>query len=280
MPLEDEAGGWVCTQLELGWPEVRDVVSNRPDQHGTDDLSQYWASRQVSADITCYGIEVDGLAAQFAPYMVPSVRPVLHYILDRAGAPERTLTLRAANYAWPITGKQRRNVQLQWVAPDPVARDVVVKSEGAWSGSTSPPGRAYDLRFNRIYAPGSGAPVNARLENHGDVAVAPLIRIYGPITGPQVHVWAMYADHQDYFTLIFRPTLTIDAGHWVDVDNERHTCWLDGDDTQPVTDQLDWMASRWVVLAPMPVWHSMALMGSTTSGITQAQAIWRDGFLT
>src|SRR5262252_8029835 len=111
MPLEDEAGGWVCTQLELGWPEVRDVVSNRPDQHGTDDLSQYWASRQVSADITCYGIEVDGLAAQFAPYMVPSVRPVLHYILDRAGAPERTLTLRAANYAWPITGKQRRNVQ-------------------------------------------------------------------------------------------------------------------------------------------------------------------------
>lgn len=82
MPLEDESRGYFCTKLDLGYPDVRDVVNNRPDQHGIDDRTQYFGARVVSADLVARGQPVDEVAAAFAPFMVPSVRPTLHYVLD------------------------------------------------------------------------------------------------------------------------------------------------------------------------------------------------------
>ena len=46
-------------------------------------------TRVVSADITALagaGARIDDVADNFAPFMVPSARPVLHYVLDRPGA--------------------------------------------------------------------------------------------------------------------------------------------------------------------------------------------------
>ena len=123
MPLEDKDAGYYCTELNLGYPEVRDVVNNRPDQHGVDDRTAYFGSRIVSANITAQQAPVDAVAASFAPFMVPGVRPVLHYVLDRPGTPERAFTVRASGYSWPVTGSRRRDIQLQWVAADPVAVD-------------------------------------------------------------------------------------------------------------------------------------------------------------
>ena len=72
LPLEDESRGYYCTQLDLGYPEVRDVTTNRPDQNGIDDRTQYFGSRLVSANILAQEPPVDDVAAVFAPFMVPS----------------------------------------------------------------------------------------------------------------------------------------------------------------------------------------------------------------
>jgi hypothetical protein len=272
MPLEDVEGGWVCTQLDLGWPEVREVVNNRPDADGIDDSTRYFGSRAVSADIVAHaapGVDVDAVAAQFGPYMTPAIRPELHYVLERPGNPERVLVLRAAGYSWPVDGTSRRSVHLAWVAADPIARDALEKTATAWAGSTTIGGRTYPLTFNRIYPPGGGAKVDAVLTNAGDVAVAPLLRIYGPITAPRVDVGA--------YALVFGPGFIIDAGRYVEVDCANHTATRD--DGTPVISDLVWLSSAWPIIAPAPPSVVMALEGDTTSGVTQVQALWHDGYL-
>src|SRR5262245_46074917 len=124
--LEDPSAGYFCSNLDLGFPVVRDVVTSRADQDGAPDRTQYFGMRVINAQLralTGAGAQIDAVAAAFAPYMFPSARPVLHYVLDRPGTPERVMTVRGAGYSWPVEGAYERSIQLQWVAADPVAYD-------------------------------------------------------------------------------------------------------------------------------------------------------------
>jgi hypothetical protein len=289
LPLEDDGGGWVCTSLDLGWPEVREVTNPRPDQDGTDDRSRYFGSRGVSADIqtrAAWGVSVDDVASRFAPYMSPAARPTLHYVLDREGAPERVLTLRGSGYSWPIEGGARRDIQLAWVAADPLPRSASTSTATAWSGSSSAPGRTYNLAYNpsRLYPPGGGAKVDADLVNYGDVAVAPLIRVYGPITAPVVDVWhwrSADASDEYHYALAFGASFVIGSGEYVEVDCERHTATLNGDPTASVVSSILWLGSSWPAIFRSPTYvNRMSLAGGSTAGVTQAVALWHDRYLT
>ena len=280
--LEDPTKGYFCTELDLGFPAVREVVENRPDQDGVDDRTRYFGSRVVSANISALagaGAQIDAVAASFAPFMLPSARPVLHYVLDRPGAPERTLTLRASAYAWPIAGPFQRDINLQWVAADPIARDGIVRSATAWAGSSSPPGRQYNLTFNRIYPPGSAAPTTAQIHPTGDVMVFPVYRLYGPVTGGRVAI----NTYTGAGTLIlsayiyFLSTFTIGSGQWVDVDSANKTAVLS--DGTSVQSQMDWNVTRFTGIGPSPGYATMIMQGTSTSGSSQVVASWQEGYL-
>lgn len=284
--LEDESAGYFCEELNLGYPEVRDVTANRPDQDGVDDRTRYWGGRVISASITALAgarATIDAAAAAFAPFMVPSARPELHYVLDRPGAPERVITgLRASGYAWPIAGPYERDISLQFVAGDPIARDPTLRTVTAWAGSSTPPGRAYPLAFNRIYPPGSSSPTTAIISTPGDVGVRPRLRIYGPITAPQVlvSVSAPGVPFVAYY-LTFLGSYTIPAGAWVDLDCAKKTAFDSAGVN--VLAQLDWanlnFPINWPYIPPLPYQGGMALYGSTRSGVTQVQATWQDGYV-
>ena len=290
LALDNPAGGWFCSSLDLGPPAIREVVYNLPDTDGTADMTQYFAGRVVSANITAVrgaGASIDTVLASFAQYMVPSARPVLHYVLDRAGSPERTLTLRGATtgYAGPLVGPYQRDIQLQWYAADPIARDPATKSAYAWSGSTIGSGRSYPLVFPRVYPSGGGAQVNATIQTPGDVAVKPKVSIYGPITTPQATIALQVAGTQ--YALYFVAGFAIAAGHRVDIDTANHSAFMDGDPTQSVLNQIDWRyfniagyVPGWPVVPPVPESATLSLSGSSTSSSTQAIATWNDGFLT
>jgi hypothetical protein len=283
MPLDDDTAGYWCTSLDLGYPEVRDVVNPRPDQHGVDDRTQYFGGRVVSADITAGGpgVSIDEVAASFAPYMLPANRPALHYILDRPGRPERVITLRASGYAWPIVGPWRRDIHLQWLAADPVLWDPTERQAIAWAGSATFSGRTYPWTPDRQYPAGGGLPTTARIEHAGDINARPLLRIYGPITGPRARFATYHPDGflTDSATLGFVAAFTVDAGHYVEVDTVAYTVRLDGDPGRPAEHFLVWTDLRWPVLAPLPSYTLMSLAGGSANEITQIQARWRDGFL-
>lgn len=278
--LDNPPGGWFCSSLDLGYPDVRDVVNNRPDRDGVDDRTTLMGGRVISADVTALkgaGARIDAVASSFAPFMVPSARPVLHYVLDRPGAPERTFRVRASAYQWPIAGPDQRDVNLQWLADDPVARDPTAKTVISWSGSSTGAGRAYNLAFNRTYPPGGGSPVFGVINTPGDVPIRPLYRIYGPITGPYLYLSSAIWSPPP--VIWFQTSFVLGAGQWVDVDSASKTVYLNSDPTQSAATSLDWQRTTWPVIPPQTN-VTLALYGSSTSGVTQAQAIWHDGYLT
>lgn len=284
--LQDEAGGWFCTSLDLGYPEVRAVVNNRPDAHGIDDRTRYFGQRVVSADVVAVaaaGAVIDDVAENFAPFMVPSSRPTLHYVLDRPGTPERAIVLRASGYDWKVEGVDERNIHLQWVAADPAIYDATVQVAVSYAGSTTSAGRTYDLTFPRVYPTGGGVATTGRIQNDGDLDVNPLLRIYGPITAPNIQFIVRPGNiggANAYSTYVrFAAGFIIDAGHWVDVDTDAKTAYRDSDPAQPCFSSLNFAATTW---ATIPPGHAdMILTGSGASNnITQVQAFWQNAYLT
>lgn len=277
LPLEDLAAGYVCAELDLAYPTVREVANNRPSNTGTDDRTTYLAERAVAANIAVRtAAQPDVVPALFAPFMLPAARPVLHYVLDRPGAPERILTLRAAGATWPISGKVARDLQFQWVAPDPVARDPAVRVATAWRGASVSPGRVYPLRFNRVYPPGGGSPSSGVIHVAGDFPARPLLRFYGPVTSPACQI---YRDGVIPYLVVFRTGYVINAGDWVDVDTDQKTVYVNSDPNRPDHSAIDWTTTSWPSIPNDGAYWVMVMGGQTTTGVTQVQAIWQDGYL-
>jgi hypothetical protein len=283
--LEDPASGYFCASLDLGYPTVRAVTSNRPDDDGIDDRTQFFGERTVTVEVTALvgaGARIDDVADNFAPFMVPSARPVLHYVLDRPGLAERTITLRPAGYAWKVEGDNQRDIHLAFVAADPAVYDPTIQTVIAWSGSTGGSGRVYNLSFPRTYPTGGGTSTVGIIRPHGDLPVQPLLRIYGPITTPRVLLQSysggvLVANWYVNFVTGFQ----IDAGHWVDVDTNAKTAYRDSDPTQSVFSSLNFASTVWPYLPVDPSYTNLSLSGSgSTSGVTQVQAIWQDAYLT
>lgn len=287
LPLEDWSAGYGCESLDLGYPAVREVTDNRPDQDGAIDRTQFMGPRVVTAAVHAIagaGARIDAVASAFAPFMVPSARPVLHYILDRPGLAERTLTLRPAGYGWPIEGPNERAIALQWVAPDPIVRDPNVEAATAWSGAAGGVGgRVYNLTFPRQYPSGGGVPIVAVISTAGDVPARPLLRVFGPITRAQI-TFTRVSDNAQVGLVPFVTGYQIAQGSFVEVDTAAHTAYLNGDRGLSVLSSLDWINLRWPLVPIAPDSARMALAGDpsglVTSGVTQVQAAWHDGYLT
>jgi hypothetical protein len=282
--LDNPAAGYYCQSLDLGAPIVRDVTTNRPDAHGMDDRTAYFAGRTVTVNITALstgGASIDAIAASFAPFMLPGgPRPVLHYVLDRPGAPERVLTVRGESYDFPIVGPIQRDIVLTFIAADPVVRDPNVQLAVSWAGSVGS-GRTYPLVPPRIY-PTGGAQVNATIITHGDLPAQPLLRIYGPITTPKVTFHTLVANTLSQVWML--PGVAIAAGHYVEIDTAARTANWDGYVVNGALGSLDWFNTIWPAVPPSPDGATMTLAGDASSGVmtgvTQVQASWQDEYLT
>jgi len=278
--LENTAAGWFCTSLDLGYPVVRDVLTNRPDQDGADDRTKYMGARTITVALTAVtgaGARIDDVADSFNPYMIPSARPVLHYILDRPGYPERTCVVRAANYDWPIAGPDQRDIALQWVAADPTMYDPTVNTVIAWAGSSGGAGRIYNWTPNRVYPTSGSGQTSGLIMVAGDFPVRPLLQIYGPITGPQVSFIGAGMGSTQLRTM---SNYTINAGHFLQIDTRTKEVFLDGDRTQPAGSAMDWANSTWPVLVPIGNnYWSMTLFGTSTTNASQCWAIWQNGYV-
>jgi hypothetical protein len=280
MLLEDPSSGYFCSSLDLGYPAVRAVITDRPDADGADDRTKYFGARTITAQIDVLagaGAQIDAVASSFAPYMVPSARPVFHFVLDRPGATERTVTVRPAGYAWAVVGDNQRAVHLQFVAADPAFSDPATQTVvTAWTGGSGG-GRVYSLTFPRSYPAGGGAPTSATILSNGDLPVTPLLTIYGPVTGPDIQFAPTVGPtvHVRFLT-----SYNVGAGHYVVVDTNAKTALLDGDPTQNVITAIDWSRTVWPVLPVAPASTVMTISGSNTTGVSQVQASWRDKYLT
>lgn len=283
--LDDFAAGYAMTELDLGFPEVRDVTSNKPIANGIDDRTQFFGSRVIDAKITAWPggtVELDDIPSLFQPFLNPAARPELHItrISDKTPTEKVITSLRSSGFAAPMGPPLSREMELQWIASDPYFRDVQVKSVSAWTGSPGSPGRTYPLGFNRVYPPGTGAPVTGFPVNNGEVPVFPLVRIYGPITYPQLTFTntGKSGNPNHNYSFLFGPATTIGAAQFIQIDCNAKTVLLNG--TTPMQDQVNFQGSQWPLIWPVFGWScAVNISGTSTSGVTQAQVSWQDRFL-
>lgn len=283
--LENAALGYFCSSLDLGMGAPREVIDNKPDRDGADDRTQFMGPRTVTVAITAIlgaGARVDDVATSFSPFMVPSVRSNLHYVLDRGTNPERVISgLRVANYDWPVVGPDTRDIALQWIASDPVARDPAVKVVTSWAGvSGGGAGRTYPLNPPRVYPTSGGGSVSGVIHPAGDLGALPVLDIYGPVTSAVVTVSNQpYPGGGFYSNQVKTVTgYVIPAGHFLRVDTSSKDVWYDGDHQQPSGSAIDWQSWLFPPLTPGTD-HLLQLAGSTTTSSTQVQATWQDGYL-
>lgn len=284
LPLEDTVAGYACSELDLGYPDIRDNTQANPNAHGITDRTIWWGARAMAADIIAMGgtMSVDEIGTLFAPYQDPGARPELHYVLDRPGTPERFVVVRASDYSWKISGKRTREIHLAWIASDPIVRDPAQQVAIAHAGSSTEAGRRYPLSFDRTYPAGGAAPTTGEIRSPGDVVVRPLLRIYGPITDPVVTMTPTTGSDPSGPPAVIRfdPGFQVPAGGWVDVNTVDRSAFRNGDNSDSVMADIDWASTVWPVLPTLPYFSWLTLSGSSTTSSSQVQALWYDGFLT
>ena len=287
VPLEDDANGYVCAELDIGWPDIREVINNRPDFHGVDDRTRLFGARLVSARIVAgpWGARsMDENVRLFGPFLQPSARPVLHYTTETPSDDwsERTLVLRAATFSAPISGAEIREMHCAWVAADPIIRGAETRDAIARPYSTLAGGRSYPLTFDREYATGGAGGQLAFIVSPGESDVFVNVRLFGPIQAPYLYFTTDATPYtaQRNWQVRFKSTYRLDTLRFADIDTANHT--LVDDLGNRLEGQIDWSQTSWSSLPGNNQSSRMQVfgLGGSTNHNTQALVTWTDGYVT
>jgi Phage tail protein len=277
LDLMDQANGFRIGEVDLGYPDVREDINLRPDQHGVADFTQFFGARAVTISgaivPSSTGSRQKALQA-LAPFLNPAARPVLTYQIDGDVGP-RTLTLRPSDLSVPVTNPQVSDFQVGWKAADPFAYDANVQTAIVWV-TVAGGGRQYNLVFPRVYPPGGVS--QARTYNLGSFDVYPTLTFYGPMTGIQV-TWTALSTPTITGYFLFQPSYTIPAGSFVVVDCKNRTAFLNGDPANSVYSRLGYLSSGFWPYIPAGGSTIWSLSANNTSAASQVQIRWQDAYL-
>lgn len=235
-PTAPEDDPLLVETLDIGYPDVREDVSDRIDQDGTDDSTTFVGAVGITAEFTA-----QRTAAGSAWEWVERLRSLSHpsrrmWLVAQPDwwPAERRILVRCAGFTAPFDDSP--DGQVQWKAPRGVwetaaADQCTVSPEGgATVGLTAPFSAPISLTPADI-------PGAVRIVNAGSVETPPVIDIWGPCSAPKV---TLDPDQSCSF-----PTLTIDAGVFLRVDMGARTALLNADPAQSQFTKRDFNTSTW-----------------------------------
>lgn len=119
LEIDDGALGYCVESVEIGGPEVREVVDSRVLDDGTFDRTRYVGNRSVTITLTAVSGEVDeqsrlALMDLIAPYMHPGRRIEIYFGFDPQRA-SRMLRCRGSEWSVPWENPGYLNVSFAWV---------------------------------------------------------------------------------------------------------------------------------------------------------------------
>jgi hypothetical protein len=220
--LELGCDPFIVASLQVGAPEVREVLRNRSLADGALDDTRFLGTRAITMlirfnDLKC-GLDPDtsmqALIDRLTPYMSPRRRPTLTWQLP-GSTEQRAAVVRGANWGWALEGPRAQAIAPQWVVPSgeilaggpQAARCVTIKPS-----TDVEAGRNYDLTFDRVYPP--SAPVGSRsIVNPGTALSHWELTIFGPVVNPEFKIndITFIADRRGGVTLAAGQTLVIDT---------------------------------------------------------------------
>lgn len=247
-----DASAFFVTELDLGFPTVREVVADAPGMDGALDDTALFGARAVTATLVVKDFDGDSVNVwldRLRAMCAPAKR--IRMVVDRDGwAAPRQAWLRSNTLTCLInkTSHIYAEANLAWSAPAGVleattaTETVVVPLLGA-RGLALTPGdvgdEALSLTANDVpdvaieLTPGTGQNI-ATITNPGSLPARPTFVIAGYCRNPVI------VQRETNTKLAF--DLTVPAGAQVVVDTATRKITMDG---QTVYQHVDWDVSRW-----------------------------------
>jgi hypothetical protein len=269
--------GIIASTVDLGYPTVREVMTNLPGQDGEFDETAYFGTRVVTITGNI-GPCTDGSRSQglatLAPFLAPKARPKLIFALD-TDVFDRALSMRPANFTGPVATGNTVNFSASWKCPDPIAYGLVTNQVSILPSIGGDLGRTYPLVFPRHY-PHSYGYMPSVFDTNGDYPAFPLLRIYGPCTDPGV-TWLDPVTQALLPTKVLFSGLTINLGDYIEVDTKAQTVLLNGDPNANRYSFLDFANTAWGPLQPGD--NLLRFVSSSASSPSLVKVLWQDAFL-
>lgn len=254
--------GLMLTNVDMGFPEVRDSATNRAGRDGVDDNTQYTGKRPVVVEAFLPTAAAFTLRDRLAGLMHPKNRHYL-YLTNGEWDTERRILVRPKTFTCPMT--RPVTAQLGWSAPlglfeDAATSQLVLAALGSAEAGLALP-VALPAAFPAGFLPGSSA-----ITVGGSAPVFLTVDIYGPCTNPKLFCLTTQQ------TLRFN--LTLAAGDYLHVDMANSKAYLNGDPTQSRYGQLDFTVSSWWQLQPAAT-SQIGFYPDTAGANSQAVVTWR-----
>lgn len=228
-PAAATAGDAVmCSEWDLGAPDVRDNTSDRPGSDGTLDYTTFTGARTVTFQLSVFGDRDSSAYAyvrRLANMTHPTARPVLEISRDTPDSFGQTWTMQLRGNPYSITyGKQaaaRLDLQLVFTAPDGYLLGPVRQATSAVASKVVPTFFYFPQSWPDDFGTGMAAssPV-VPIDVDSPGAVAPVLYIYGPVTNPEVRGGT---DERFVFT-----GLVLSRGEFVQIDMAEGTVLRNG----------------------------------------------------
>lgn len=239
----------VCSSWDLGSPQTRESVADRPGADGSIDRTQYTGPRSVSFDLVVFG---DATASAYtyverlAAMTHPGQRPRLRIQRDIVGSVGQTWEMELRGNPYSLTyaraAAAKLDLQLQFTAPLGYLVGDLQQVESVLADSSNTSGFTFPIVFPLATGTTSAANPILSCQVGGSVPVAPVIRIVGPVTAPE-----LTDDTGQRFKL---SNLVLAAGNYVDIDMSAATVRINGDPAQTAYDQVDFSVSTFWTWRP------------------------------
>lgn len=279
LDLNDHAStGLIISDIDLGYATVREVKTDLPGQDGEYDETAYFSSRGV----TITGAAFPGpwgsrqtVLDRMAPFLAPGVNAQLIYAFDDDVDP-RSLTIHhAPQWSSPISAGRSSPVSYQWTCPDPIAyglstHEVTIQSVEPGIG------RTYPRTYPRIYPASTVSNGQGFVDVDGNYPSWPVFRLYGACLSPSIY-WLDQATGEELGTQIVTSGITVDDGHFLEIDMKARTVLLDGDPTANRYSGVDFGNTSWGPL--LPGLNLLRFQCASSSSDARAQVVYRPAYL-
>jgi hypothetical protein len=258
--LLDCSTGYVVTEIDLGFPTVRESMWNLPLRNGTFDTTCYTGARAISLAVTVDGrvAPADTLLSRLRAYVNPCLRPELLYTPEGVNV-QRSIKMRGADAPARIVRRKYVDVVTQWVSVD--SGLVLSAQENCREirpgGGDAVDGRRYDLIHDRVYPFAAGPGTAYLVRNAGDAPAPWRATIYGAIDQPVLTIngQKMQFDKNGGVTLA--------SGSYLDVDERDRSVTLDNGESR----YSRWdFTQGWPMLPPGDNYVSIEAVGSGAYG--------------
>lgn len=271
------SNGYVPQELNLGFPDIRDVTQKKPSANGTYDYTRHFGAAAVQVKLalesTAMPVPLSDrkLEDQLRHWLNPQRRTNLVW-RQRGEDDWRKTLIRASdgNRTINLARTQFGVLSMVFRAPKGYSESYEQFTKNLPFNGTEA-GRTYDLTFDRVY-PASGTIGVVDVENLGNTDSYPVLRLYGPATEFRVE------NITTGMQLKFKTTFALLTGQFIEINLEEGTVLMGADISNDRYNEIDVATSDWWVLAE-GVNQIRAVAATYTAPEAHGEIFWRHTYI-